>query len=146
MRLRERERFDRIFEEVLDALPDEIHALLEECPLVLEDRPSRALLEELGMGDEAGGADGDDDILCGLHTGIPLTERSVEGPALGDVIHVFREGVVDMAGGWEEGVDEDGTPFGGEARVREEIRITVLHEIGHHFGLDEDDLERLGYA
>ena len=35
MRLRERERFDRIFEEVLDALPDEIHALLEECPLVL---------------------------------------------------------------------------------------------------------------
>jgi predicted Zn-dependent protease with MMP-like domain len=51
-----------------------------------------------------------------------------------------------MAGGWEEGVDEDGTPYGGEARVREEIRITVLHEIGHHFGLGEDDLERLGYA
>ncbi|MFM1823935.1 MAG: hypothetical protein RI967_2201 [Planctomycetota bacterium] len=157
MRLRERERFDRIFEEVLDALPEEIHALLEECPIVLEDRPSRALLEELGMkepgakdlGMSAGaddGADGEDDILCGLHTGIPLTERSVEGPGLGDVIHVFREGVVDMAGGWEEGVDEDGTPYGGEARVREEIRITVLHEIGHHFGLDEDDLERLGYA
>jgi predicted Zn-dependent protease with MMP-like domain len=37
-------------------------------------------------------------------------------------------------------------PYGGEDRVREEIRITVLHEIGHHFGLDEDDLDRLGYA
>lgn len=146
MRLRERERFDRIFEEVLDALPDEIHALLEECPIVLEDRPSRALLAELGMDGDGDGADGEEDILCGLHTGIPLTERSVEGPGLGDVIHVFREGVVDMAGGWEEGTDEDGAPFGGEARVREEIRITVLHEIGHHFGLDEDDLERLGYA
>jgi predicted Zn-dependent protease with MMP-like domain len=50
-----------------------------------------------------------------------------------------------MAGGWEEDVDEEG-PFGGVERIREEIRITILHELGHHFGLDEDDLDRLGYA
>lgn len=137
MRRRERERFDELFEEVLDALPEPIHAMLEECPIVLEDRPSRAILEEMGLGD--------DDLLCGLHTGIPLTERSVDRTDHGEVIHVFREGVVDMAGGWEEGEDEEG-PFGGEDRIREEIRITVLHEIGHHFGLDEDDLDRLGYA
>ena len=140
MRRRERERFDELLEEVLAELPEPIHRLLEECPLVVEDRPSQAILDELGIEDP-------DDLLCGLHTGIPLTERSVERAEASDVIHVFREGVVDMAGGWEEGVDEeDGAPYGGEERIREEIRITILHEVGHHFGLDEDDLDRLGYA
>jgi predicted Zn-dependent protease with MMP-like domain len=76
---------------------------------------------------------------------VPLTDRSVERPDSSDVVHIFREGIVDMAGGWDEGEDEHG-PFGGEERIREEIRITILHELGHHFGLDEDDLERLGYA
>lgn len=139
MRRRERERFDTIFEDVLARLPTEVHTLLDECPLVVEDRPSPALLAELGI------ADDDEELLCGLHTGIPLTERSVERAELGDVIHIFREGIIEMAGGWEEGEDEEG-PFGGESRIREEIRITILHEVGHHFGLDEEDLERLGYA
>lgn len=134
----ERERFDRLFEEVLDALPPGIHKLIEEVPIVLEDRPSRQLLRELGIEDE-------DEILCGVHTGVPLTDRSVERPDASDVVQIFREGVVDMAGGWEEDEDDDG-PFGGVERIREEIRITILHELGHHFGLDEDDLDRLGYA
>ena len=134
----ERERFDRLFEEVLDALPPGIHKLIEEVPIVLEDRPSRQLLRELGIED-------DDEILCGVHTGVPLTDRSVERPDASDVVQVFREGVIDMAGGWEEDEDDEG-PFGGVERIREEIRITILHELGHHFGLDEDDLDRLGYA
>lgn len=138
LRRRERERFDELFEEVLAELPEGIHRLIEEVPLVLEDRPSRQLLRELGIDEE--------ELLCGLHTGTPLTERSFERPDQSDVIQLFREGIIDMAGGWEEGVDEDGTAFGGEERIRDEIRITVLHEIGHHFGLDEDDLDRLGYA
>lgn len=134
----ERERFDRLFEEVLASLPEGVHALIEEVPLVLEDRPSRQLLRELGIED-------DDEILCGLHTGVPLTDRSVERPDASDVVQIFREGVVDMAGGWEEDEDDEG-PFGGVERIREEIRITILHELGHHFGLGEDDLDRLGYA
>ena len=138
MRKAERERFDKLFEEVLASLPEGIHRLIEECPIVLEDRPSRELLAELGIDDE-------DEILCGLHTGVALTERSVERPDASDVVQIFREGVVDMAGGWDEDEDDDG-PFGGVERIREEIRITVLHELGHHFGLDEDDLDGLGYA
>lgn len=141
MRRRERERFDELFEEVLAALPEGIHKLIEECPLVLEDRPSQAILAELGIDEE--------EILCGLHTGVPLTDRSVERPDASDVVHIFREGIVDMAGGWDEAADdaegEEG-PSGGEERIREEIRITILHELGHHFGLDEDDLDKLGYA
>ena len=138
MRRSERERFDALFEEVLAALPEKVHRLIEECPLVLEDRPSQEILAELGIDDE-------DEILCGLHTGVPLTDRSVERPDASDVVHIFREGIIDMAGGWDENEDDAG-PFGGEARIREEIRITILHELGHHFGLDEDDLDRLGSA
>ena len=46
----------------------------------------------------------------------------------------------------DEWTDEDGTALGGRDHILREIRITLLHELGHHFGLEEDDLERLGYA
>lgn len=135
----ERRRFDELLEEVLQSLPPRLHELLEEAPLIVEDHPSPKLLAELGV-------DGDDELLCGLHSGTPLTERSVhEGSELPETIHIFREGILDHAGGWERFQDEDGRWLGGEQKIRQEIRITVLHEIGHHFGLDEDDLAELGY-
>jgi predicted Zn-dependent protease with MMP-like domain len=84
--------------------------------------------------------------LCGLHSGIMLTERSVEQhPELPTTLHLFREGIIDEAGGWKPWKDEDGEHWGGEDAVKEEIRVTLLHEIGHHFGLEEEDLEALGY-
>lgn len=124
----QRDRFDAVFEEILDALPDHLHELIERVPVILEDRASRKLLSELGM-------DPDDDDLFGLHTGVPMTEKSVEGEAVPgeDYIMIFREPILEMAAG--------------DARVLEhEIRVTLLHEIGHQFGLDEDDLADLGYA
>ncbi|HMN96314.1 MAG TPA: metallopeptidase family protein [Phycisphaerales bacterium] len=136
---RERERFDRLLEEILAAIPPALHELLEEAPVLVDDRPSRALLRELGI-------DAEQETLCGLHSGTPLTERSFQqGFDMPETIHLFREGIIEQAGGWDERFDEEGAPMGGEAAVREEIRITLLHEIGHHFGLDEDDLARLGY-
>jgi predicted Zn-dependent protease with MMP-like domain len=135
----ERERFDDLLEQVLASLPRRLHDLLEEAPLIVDDRPSAQLLKELGMNEE-------DDLLCGLHTGTALTQRSVEhSHDMPEMIHIFREGIVDFAGGWEPWVDDDGTELGGEEAVRREIRITILHEIGHHFGLDEEDLAELGY-
>ncbi len=125
---RERTRFDRLLEAVLETLPDELHDLLEEAPLVVDDRPEPALLAELGLED-------DPESLCGLHSGLPLTERSVEQPWTGEVIHLFRAGIRSEAGGAEAS----------DADLVREIRITLLHEIGHHFGLDEDDLAALGY-
>ena len=120
----DRRRFDEQLEAVLATLPPRLHALLDEAPLIVEDHPSPELCAELGIGP--------DDALCGLHSGTPLTERSVEQPdEFPETIHLFREGILDHADGWD--------------RVRQEIRITVLHEIGHHFGLDEDDLAELGY-
>lgn len=125
-----RERFDSLLEDVLDTLPPHLLRLIEEIPLIVEDHPSKEILEDMGLGP--------DDTLCGLHTGTAITERSVDQPAAPpDEIRIFREGIIETAGGW----DQDHA----DQEVYEEIRITVLHEIGHHFGLDEDDLEELGY-
>ncbi len=128
----ERARFDALMDDAVEALPARVRALLEEVPVVVLDEPTPDMLADLGL------TPGAADEVCGLHTGLALTERSVERS--GDVpttIHVFRRGIVALAGGWE-------APQADE-NVYEEIRITLLHEIGHHFGLDEDDLARLGY-
>lgn len=121
-------------------LPRGILALTEEMPVIVEDRPEQKLLDELSK--EAGERI-EPDELCGLHTGVAFTERSVTSSGeLPSEIRLFREGILAEAGGWEE-PDEDAGEV--EDSIYEEIRITLLHEIGHQFGLDEDDLERLGY-
>jgi predicted Zn-dependent protease with MMP-like domain len=136
----ERARFDEILERVLDELPESVRAMTDEMPVIVEDVPDPKLLEELSK--EAGEAIAPDE-LCGLHTGIALTERSVQSPGdLPSEIRLFREGILAEAGGWES-PGEDAEEV--ENSIYEEIRITLLHEIGHQFGLDEDDLERLGY-
>ncbi|MFO0855787.1 MAG: metallopeptidase family protein [Phycisphaerales bacterium] len=133
----ERERFDALLEAVIEELPAKVRALLDEVPVIVEDSPSAELLEELGMLPEEA------DELCGLHTGLGATERSVEdGAAMSSNIMLFREGIVAEAGGWGSGNRGEQ----GDDAVRREIRITLLHEIGHEFGLDEDDLDRLGYG
>jgi predicted Zn-dependent protease with MMP-like domain len=126
-----RDRFDAILEEVIAGLPRGIARLLDEMPIVVDDRPSPQVLRDLGMREE------ESDELCGLHTGVAFTERTVEEADAPSEIQLYREGIVARAGGW--GVPE------ADERVREEVRITLLHEIGHQFGLDEADLERLGY-
>jgi len=117
-------------EGVLERLPVALRRLIDEVPVIVLDEPTREMLEDMGILPEEAGE------LCGLHTGVAFTERTVErsGEMPAD-IHIFRRGVVEEAGGWED-----------LEAVREEIEVTLLHEIGHHFGLDEDDLERLGYG
>ncbi|MCH2148412.1 MAG: metallopeptidase family protein [Phycisphaerales bacterium] len=135
----DRTRFDRLLDDALPQLPASIRSMLEQLQLIVDDVPEQSLLDQIDIDDPTD--------LCGLHTGIPLTERSVEdAPTLPTSIHLFREGILKMAGGWEPWTDDDGEPMGGDDIVQEEIVITLLHELGHHFGLDEQDLERLGYA
>lgn len=125
-----RQRFDERLERILEELPEWVLERLEETPVIVEDRPSAQLLRRFPLGR------GED--LCGLFSGVPLTERSVDhGARAPDSIWLFREGITALA------VDEAGRLDGAE--LDRQIRITLLHEIGHLHGLSEDDLTRLGY-
>jgi predicted Zn-dependent protease with MMP-like domain len=131
----QRDTFDQIVEEEINALPPRIRALLDQVAVIVEDAPNEVTLQSLGL------LPSEADELCGLHTGVAFTEQELEASGeLPSEIMLFREGIIAEAGGW--GADSNDAPD----EVRTQIRITLLHEIGHQFGLDEDDLDRLGYA
>jgi len=131
------ERFDELLESVIAELPDRVASVLDEIPVIAMDRPSLEMLRSLGIQEN-----GDDTDLLGLHSGTAITDRSVEHSGeLPDQIHIFREGLIASVGG----VDRLGRDPDARRDLRDQIRITLLHEIGHHMGLDEDDLEELGY-
>ena len=126
-----RDHFDYILEEVLAAMPQRIQKLVEEVPLVVDDYPSDDVMEKTKVRHRG--------QLCGLYTGIPLTERSIwQSGTLPDRIMIYREGILNAAEDQYGHVTPDS--------LRDQIRITVLHELGHHHGLDEDDLRKLGYG
>ncbi|MBY0112369.1 MAG: metallopeptidase family protein [Phycisphaerales bacterium] len=131
-----RDRFDALLEEAIEQLPPAVRALLDEVPVVALDRPTPEMLRDLGIDpkDEEAALE-----LCGLHTGVAATERAVDRSGeLPSEIHLFREGILDLAGGFDQPEADD--------VVYEEIMVTLLHEIGHEFGLSEDDLDQLGYS
>lgn len=126
-------RFDALVADAIDSLPGPLRRLIDETPVIVLDRPTPQMLRDLGLHAK------DADELCGLHTGTAITERGVEEHArLPTEIHLFRHGIVALAGGWQQ-------PHADE-RVYEEIRVTLLHELGHEHGLDEGDLDDLGYG
>ncbi|HEX4978114.1 MAG TPA: metallopeptidase family protein [Nocardioides sp.] len=111
-----RERFEELVSEALDRLPPELAALIDNCVVLVEDE-----------------APADDPDLLGLYDGTPLTERGGDYVmSLPDRITIYRNPTLAMC--------ED------EAHVVEEVNITVVHEIAHHFGIDDERLHELGYA
>ncbi len=131
MNPRLRRRFDAELEKVLEKLPPLIHQLIEQVPLHVEDYPSDEVLEQTGVEYI--------DDLCGLYTGIPIGDKSVmHSGTMPDVVTIYREGIMTAA------TDEEGRIT--SERLREQIRITVLHELAHHHGLSEEDLQQLGYG
>lgn len=108
--------FEEHVRRALDALPDQIRAAMSNVEVVVEDENP------------------EEPDLFGLYVGVPLTERdSGYAGALPDKIEIYRIPLAE-----EFGHDP--------ALLEEEIRITVLHELGHHFGLDEDRLDELGWG
>ena len=111
--------------QVLDKLPERFRRHLHNLEIVVEKRPSADLLRSEGL-------DPRSDTLYGLYQGVPLPDRSTfAAPMLPDKITIFAEPLL-----------ED---FPDPEDLREEIRVTVLHEIAHFFGLDEDEIDDLGY-
>jgi predicted Zn-dependent protease with MMP-like domain len=110
---------------VLDALPEEFRDQLHNVEIVVQKRPSKHQLAEMDL-------DAHEEVLYGLYEGVPLPDRSaLDPPILPDKITLFSESLL--------------TDFPDPDELREQIRLTVIHEIGHYFGLDDDEIEKLGY-
>jgi predicted Zn-dependent protease with MMP-like domain len=115
------DELEAVAERTLRELPAEVRQRLGNLPILVEDLPSEALVR-----------DGVDPRLLGLFTGTPLPERShvggvIHGP---DTVHLFLRNL--------ERACED------REALEEQVRITILHETAHFFGLDEDEVEALG--
>jgi predicted Zn-dependent protease with MMP-like domain len=122
--------FDQHLEWVMQRLPPRVHQLLDDVTMYVEDYPSAAIMQQMGVRRRDG--------LCGLYSGIPLTRRHVEvSGVLSDAIYIYRQGILAMA--------TDGFGDIEEEELRRQIRITVLHELGHHHGIGEKELRKLGY-
>ncbi len=117
-----RQRFDRLVEEALAEIPERFRPYLERVAIVVEDWPDEQDLAAMGIPP--------DDTIFGLHRGPPVGYS--DGMTAPSIIAIYR-------GPIEEACETD-------AEIRREVRTTVLHEVGHFFGMSEEDLARLGLA
>jgi predicted Zn-dependent protease with MMP-like domain len=114
--------FERLVDRALAAIPAPYSDALREVAIVVEDEPSPEQLEENGLGP--------DDALYGLYEGVPRTDYAADWAASPNRITLFRMPL-----------EED---FPDAAELEEEVRMTVLHELAHHLGIDDDRLDELG--
>jgi predicted Zn-dependent protease with MMP-like domain len=110
---------------VLDTLPRRFRRQLRNLEIVVEDRADTEVMLSVGLNPRR-------DTLYGLYQGIPLPERSsFYPPILPDKITIFSQPLL--------------RDFPDPEKLREQIRTTVLHEIAHYFGMDDDEIDKLGY-
>jgi predicted Zn-dependent protease with MMP-like domain len=110
---------------VLDELPEEFRERLNNIEIVVQKRPSKHQVTEMDL-------DSHEEVLYGLYEGVPLPERSAfDPPILPDKITLFSESLL--------------TDFPDVGELREQIRLTVIHEIAHYFGMNDEEIEKLGY-
>ncbi len=122
-RRRADERFERLVETALDGIPPPFSAALDEVAIVIEDDADDEQLELSGLGP--------DDALYGLYEGTPRTAWGADLVPFPNKISLFRIPL-----------EED---FPDPDDLAEEVRVTVIHELAHHLGIDDDRLEQLGF-
>lgn len=119
----DRAKFEKLVAQAIEQLPVEFLKKLENVAVIVEDRPPAELLDEMEIPPG--------ETLFGLYEGTPLTGRGFEMPLHPDRIWIFQAPI--------EAECET------EEEIREEIRTTIVHEVAHFFGLDDEYLESLGY-
>jgi len=114
--------FAKAVSKALDELPEEFKEKIENVEVIVEDFPDRQTMDSLGISSRWG--------LLGLYVGVPINQKSVFSVnILPERIYLYRLPILRMAGG--------------SGNIAEAIRDVLLHEIGHHFGFSEEDLERM---
>ena len=112
-----REAFVRVMQEVLDSLPEEFRSRIRNVAVLVEDFPAGQTPSRRPK-----------KLLLGLFHGVPMTKKSVfDLPTGPDYVVLYQKNI--------EAVCST------EAEIREQIRRTVIHEFGHYFGMDEDQLK-----
>lgn len=114
------DEFDDAAARALEMIPDELASKIDNVAVFVEDRYQPQPWED------------PDTVLLGLYEGIPLTERGGEPWAMPDTITIYKEPILQMCETPEE--------------VVEQITITVIHEVAHFFGIDDETLHRLGWG
>ena len=114
--------FASLVAEALAAIPAPFREALEEVAVVIDDEPSAQQRRDNDLGP--------DDDLYGLYEGVPRTEYGADWVAAPNRITLFRLALE--------------ADFPDPAHLREEVRLTVIHELAHHLGIDDDRLEELG--
>jgi predicted Zn-dependent protease with MMP-like domain len=114
--------FERLVDRALATIPMPYRASLDEVAIVIEDEPSDDQLLENGLAL--------DDTLYGLYEGVPRTEWAADEAIVPNRITLFRLPL-----------EED---YPDPRDLAEEVRITVVHELAHHLGIDDDRLDELG--
>lgn len=122
-----REEFEGLVEEALASLPEEFLGALENIEVVVEDWPTPEDLEAAGLDKRGRGT------LLGLYHGVPLTERGVWYAGVEPDLITIYQGPIEAVAGHEP------------VAIRSQVRITVLHEVGHYFGIDDERLAELGW-
>ena len=120
-----RRRFRCLVQDAIDALPPTFRERMGNVEIVVEDDPTDEQIESVGLDPEA-------ETIFGLYEGTPLPERGHDhGMALPDRITLFYLPFLDS--------------FETEREIAAEIRTTVVHEVAHFFGMDDEEIEDLGY-
>jgi predicted Zn-dependent protease with MMP-like domain len=118
-----RDRFEALVREALETIPRRFRRQIKNMAVVVEDEPAPDLLREMDIEPP--------DTLFGLYQGTPLTERSWDyGNTLPDRITIFQRPI-------EDECDDD------EDEIVTAVGETVIHELGHYFGLSEDEIEEI---
>ncbi len=124
----QRARFNSLVREALETLPARFRRKIENVAVVVEDLPPRPAAGSGQASGQKADTGSQEDLLMGVFEGVPATERSVWDPArVPNRIVLYQKNIEAVCSSEEE--------------VREEVRLTVLHELGHYFGMTEDQLE-----
>lgn len=115
------ENFRKLVEEALDLLPEEYAKKLNNVSVVVEEYPTEVQLRELRLPPWA--------LLFGLYQGVPQTRRGIYYNNIPDKITIFKNSIERVAK-----TDE---------QIRAQVRATVIHEIGHHFGLSDSEMKKV---
>lgn len=122
----DQETFEQTAQDAFDALPQMLQERIENVHIVIEDVPSPEIVRKMKLANNS--------MLLGLYEGIPLSRRGTHYgafPVVPDKITLYKRNIERVAGN--------------EEAIRSQIRDVLIHELAHHYGMNEEEVRNAGY-